>query len=69
MSERPDAVSPQPDGDAELAFLLRRAGIALTAEQFAAVAQEWQGFRGHVELVNREFTAEDEPAIVFDVLR
>lgn len=61
----------RPDGDpeSELAFLLARAGIELTAEQFAGVAADWEGFRGHVALVNQAFDEADEPATIFDVMR
>lgn len=53
----------------ELAFLLARAGIVLTPAQFVGVAEEWLGFRAHVELVNQSFDAAEEPATIFDVTR
>ena len=49
----------------ELASLLRRAGISLPAERMAEVAAEYEIFRQQIALVNRAFTAEDEPVLIF----
>lgn len=69
MTQAPAGSVLDTDPDRELAFLLARAGIVLTQEQFAAVASEWQGFRAHVELVNQSFEAAEEPAMIFNVTR
>jgi hypothetical protein len=69
MTQESAGSTPDIDADKELAFLLARAGIVLTPEQFAGVASEWPGFRTHVELVNQSFEAAEEPATIFDVAR
>lgn len=69
MTQESAGSTPDIDADKELAFLLARAGIVLTPEQFAGVAIEWPGFRIHVELVNQSFEAVEEPAMIFDVAR
>ena len=49
----------------ELASLLQRAGISLPEDRMAEVAAEYESFRRQIALVNRAFTPEDEPALIF----
>ena len=49
----------------ELAMFLRRAGIDLPADRMIEVAAEYQSFSQQIALVNRAYTADDEPALVF----
>lgn len=51
--------------NAELVFLLERAGIVLSPERIAAVAAEYVAFRKELALVNGAYTAQDEPALIF----
>ena len=62
-------MSLPPIGEAELAAILKRAGLSLTADQVKGILPGAVIFQGLLERVNAPLPREAEPAVTFDVLQ
>jgi hypothetical protein len=60
-------VSPPSIDEAELAAMLKRAGLGLTADQVKAILPGAAIVRGMIERINAPLPREAEPALTFDV--
>ena len=61
------AVSTPKTDEAELAVLLGRAGLNLTADQVREILPGAELFRGMIARLNSPLPREAEPALTFDV--
>ena len=62
-------MSPPPIDQAELAAILKRAGLELTADQVKEILPGAVIFQGLLARVNAPLPREAEPALTFDVLQ
>jgi hypothetical protein len=62
-------MSPPPIDEAELAAILKRAGLNLTADQVKGILPGAAIFQGLLARVNAPLPREAEPAVTFDVLQ
>jgi hypothetical protein len=60
-------VSPPSIDEAELAAMLKRAGLSLTANQVKAILPGAAIVQGMIERINAPLPREAEPALTFDV--
>jgi hypothetical protein len=62
-------MSPPPIDEAELAAILKRAGLNLTVDQVKGILPGAAIFQGLLARVNAPLPREAEPAVTFDVLQ
>ncbi|MPZ34146.1 MAG: hypothetical protein GEV13_24695 [Rhodospirillales bacterium] len=60
-------MSPPSTDDAELAALLKRAGLSLTVSQVKAILPGVEIVQRMIERINAPLPREAEPALTFDV--
>jgi hypothetical protein len=63
------SVTTPPINEAELAAILKRAGLNLTADQVKGILPGATIFQGMLARVNAPLPREAEPAVTFDVLQ